>query len=64
MNDLLVDKCQRAAFINLDGEFLRVVAFDDEDEILFVENEDSGEDYRLEESDLEGAKFFELQEIG
>jgi len=63
LNENLVEKCQKAVFINLGDEWLRVDYFDDEEEYVWAHNEDTGEEYRLEEDDLVEARFYECKEM-
>ena len=63
LSDSLVEKCQKAVFVNVNEEWLRVDYFDDEEEYVWAHNEDSGEEYRIEESDLSNARFFEIKEM-
>ena len=60
----LVDKYNRTAFVQLDEEIYRVTAFDDEEEIMYVEHEDSGETHALDTDDLVAVdRFYEIVEI-
>ena len=73
MTDKQVEYCKKSAFVRLFlddprarselSEWVRVTAFDPEEKVLYVYNEDSGDEYSLEGSDLIGAKFYELKEI-
>ena len=71
MTSEMVDKCSRASFICLPlhdvrsraDDWVRVDGFDPEEKILYVHDEDSGEEYSLESEDLEDAVFYELKEI-
>ncbi|MBR19788.1 MAG: hypothetical protein CMA64_06545 [Euryarchaeota archaeon] len=66
MDEILVEKCTRAAFVELDQDdeaWVRVDGFDPDEKILYVHNENSGEEFSLEAEDLEGAKFYELKHI-
>ena len=68
MTDKQIELCTNAAFVKLiddNGytEWVRVDGFAPEEKVLYVHNEDSGEEYSLEGPDLIDAKFFELKEI-
>ena len=74
MTDQQMELCRQAAFVrivvvpNYEGgeegtEWVRVDGFAPGEKVLYVHNEDSGEEYSLEGPDLIDAKFYELKEI-
>lgn len=64
LSPALVDKYYRAAFIDIDDVIYRVTVFDEDEEIMYVEHEDSGESHAL---DLEALatvnRFYEIVEM-
>ena len=64
LSPALVDKYNRTAFIDIDDVIYRVTAFDDEEAIMYVEHEDSGECHELDTNDLAAVdRFYEIVEI-
>ena len=64
MDKVLFEKCKRASFIKLPGDdWSRVDGFDPEEQILYVHDEDSGEEYSFDTDDLKDAIFYEIKEI-
>ena len=71
MDKIMFDKCSRASFIKLPlrdiksrgDDWARVDGFDPEEKILYVHDEDSGEEYSLDMEDLKDAIFYEIKEI-
>tara|TARA_X000001036_G_C20128453_1_gene582281 strand:+ start:222 stop:521 length:300 start_codon:yes stop_codon:yes gene_type:complete len=75
MTDKQIELCTNAAFVRIvidddlyEGgtehtQWVRVDGFDPEEKVLYVHEEDSGEEYSLEGPDLIDAKFYELKEI-
>ena len=60
----LVDKYNRTAFVDIDDVIYRVTVFDDEEEIMYVEHEDSGETHALDLEELTTVnRFYEIVEI-
>ena len=67
----MFDKCSRASFVKLPlrdiksrgDDWARVDGFDPEEKILYVHDEDSGEEYSLEADELVGTRYYELKEI-
>ena len=71
MDKIMFDKCSRASFIKLPlrdiisrgDDWARVDGFDPEEKILYVHDEDSGEEYSFDMDDLKDAIFYEIKEI-
>ena len=71
MDEIMFDKCSRASFIKLPlrdiksrgDDWARVDGFDPEEKILYVHDEDSGEEYSLDKEELKDAIFYEIKEI-
>ena len=64
MDKAMFEKCKRASFIKLMGDdWARVDGFDPEEKILYVHDEDSGEEYSFDMEDLKDAIFYEIKEI-
>lgn len=71
MDKIMFDKCSRASFIKLPlrdiksrgDDWARVDGFDPEEKILYVHDEDSGEEYSLDREELKDAIFYEIKEI-
>ena len=64
LSPTLVDKYNRAAFIDINDVIYRVTVFDDEEEMMYVEHEDSGETHALDTDDLVAVdRFYEIVEI-
>ena len=68
MTDKQAELCANAAFVRLTdtnntGYWVRVDGFDPEEKVLYVHEEESGEEYSLEGPDLIDAKFYELKEL-
>ena len=71
MDKIMIDKCSRASFIKLPlrdiksrgDDWARVDGFDPEEKILYVHDEDSGEEYSLDREELKDAIFYEIKEI-
>ena len=64
MDKAMFEKCKRASFIKLLGDdWSRLDGFDPEEKILYVHDEDSGEEYSLDMEDLKDAIFYEIKEI-
>jgi hypothetical protein len=60
----IIDKCLRAAFVKHGDEMLRVVAFDEDELIMYVEDEITGDEYALDGLELEvSTTFYEVKEI-
>ena len=60
----LVEKYNRAAFIDIDDVIYRVTVFDEDEEIMYVEHEDSGEQHALDIEELATVNgFYEIVEI-
>ena len=65
MDKTIVEKCKKASFVELNGGgWWRVDGYDPEEQKLYVHDEDTGDEYSLEEDDLkEGCIFYEVKEI-
>ena len=61
----LRDKYNRAAFIDINDMIYRVTVFDEDEEIMYVEHEDNGEQHALDIEELatEVDRFYEIVEI-
>ena len=59
----LEEKCKAASFVELDDDFLRVDGFDPEEFIMYVHDENTGDEMSLDKTELENCKIFELKEI-
>ena len=65
LNQLIAEKCKKASFVELtDTGWVRVDGYDEDEGILYVHNEDTGDEYSLEDDvEFEGAKFYEIKLI-
>tara|TARA_Y200000002_G_scaffold295669_1_gene250163 strand:- start:2860 stop:3120 length:261 start_codon:yes stop_codon:yes gene_type:complete len=65
LTEEMIAKCKKASFVELNGvDWCRVDGYEPEEQILYVHDEDSGEEYSLEYDDLaEGCIFYEVKEI-
>ena len=64
LSPALVDKYNRAAFIDIDDVIYRVTVFDDDEAVMYVEHEDSGEQHTLDLEELATVnRFYEIVEI-
>lgn len=60
----LHEAIEQSAFIaDTDGKFYRVDSYDPYNATVCFHQEDSGEEFQYDISDLKGWKFFRLQEI-
>ena len=59
----LEEKCKVASFVELGDDFLRVDGFDPEEFIMYVHDENTGDEMSLDKTELENCKIFELKEI-
>ena len=59
----LEEKCKAASFVELDDDFLRVDGFDAEEFIMYVHDENTGDEMSLDKTELENCLFFEIKEI-
>ena len=59
----LEEKCKAASFVELGDDFLRVDGFDPEEFIMYVHDENTGDEMSLDKTELENCKIFELKEI-
>ncbi len=63
MTNKQIELCKKAFFVELGEDFLRVDGFDPEEQVMYVHDENSGEEYSLDKGELAECKFFELREI-
>jgi len=60
----LVDKYNRAAYLEMDDEVYRVIAFDDVDQMMYIEHEETGDSHQLDPEELTTvSRFYEIVEI-
>lgn len=58
------EKARRAyTVVDTNDEAYRVVCFEEDEELLYVENIDDGNEEAWTLEDMEGARFYELQEL-
>jgi len=64
LSPALVDKYNRAAYLELDDEIYRVTAFDDVDQMMYIECEETGDSHQLDLDQLATvSRFYEIVEI-
>jgi hypothetical protein len=64
LSPALVDKYYRAAYIEIDREVYRVIAFDEDEEVMYVENDETGDEHQFDPAELATAsRFWEIAEM-
>jgi|TARA_B110000444_G_scaffold124772_1_gene117230 hypothetical protein len=61
----IAEKCKKASFVELaDTGWVRVDGYDEDEGILYVHNEDTGDEYSLDtDIEFEDAIFYEITTI-